>query len=300
MNPMYDCVIIGAGPAGLSSALYFGRAKVNVALIEKSAPGGKVITTSVVENYPGVLKTTGADLALVMLQQIKEFKIPTYYTEVLEVIKNDDYFIVKTASEELTAKFVLSATGTINRTLNVPGEMKFMSRGISYCAICDGKLYENKEVLVIGGGNSAFEESLYLAKLCKKVTLIHRTDQYRAQSILVEKVKNTPNIELIPHTTVTSFNGTNRLESVNLKTNEETRELKVDGAFIYIGYLPATAFLKDLNVLNEAGFIEVDGNYQTKVEGLYGVGDCINHPVKQIATAVGDAVCATNIIIKKL
>ena len=300
MNQMYDCIIIGAGPAGLSSALYFGRAHAKVALVEKSAPGGKVITTSVVENYPGVLKTTGADLALTMLQQIKEFKIPTYYSEVVEVIKNDGYFTVKTTNQELNSKFVLSATGTVNRTLNVPGEMKFMNRGISFCAICDGKLYEEREVLVVGGGNSAFEESLYLAKLCKKVTLIHRTDKYRAASVLVDKVKNTPNIELLPYTVVESFNGTNHLESVTLKTGDSVSELKVDGAFIYIGYLPATSFLTNLGVLNETGFIEVDNEYQTKVEGLYGVGDCINHPVKQIATAVGDAVTATNIIIKKL
>lgn len=295
----YDVLIIGAGPAGLTAALYFGRAKLNIAIIEKSAPGGKVITTSVVENYPGVLKTTGADLALTMLEQIKEFNIPFYYDEVLEIIKEDD-FVVRTNQEELYAKIVLIATGTVNRTLGVFGEQKLMNRGISFCAICDGKLYQDKEVLVIGGGNSAFEESLYLAKLCQKVTLIHRSENYRASTILIDKVKETKNIELIPNTTVQSFNGDKKLESVTLNTLGKEYQLAVDGVFIYIGYLPATSFLQSLKVLNDQGFVEVDSEYQTKVEGLYAIGDCINHPVKQIATAVGDASAASNIIIKKL
>lgn len=298
-NKIYDCLIIGAGPAGLTSALYFGRAKADVAVIEKSAPGGKVITTSIVENYPGVLSISGTDLALNMLQQVNEFNIPFYYDEVLEITK-EEVFKVKLSRETLYARFVINATGTVNRTLNVPGENRFMSRGISFCAICDGKLYQNKNVLVVGGGNSAFEESLYLAKLCKHVYLIHRTDQYRASSVLVEKVKSTSNITLIPHTVVKEFKGNSTLEKVVMDTQGNINELDIDGAFIYIGYLPATEFLKDFDVLNELGFVIVDDNYQTVVEGLYAVGDCINHPVKQIATAVGDATAATNNIIKKL
>ena len=298
-SKIYDCLIIGAGPAGLTAALYFGRAKADVAVIEKSAPGGKVITTSVVENYPGVLKISGTDLALNMLQQVSEFNIPFYYDEVLEIYKEDE-FVVKTTKETLYAKNVLIGTGTVNRTLGVPGENRFMSRGISFCAICDGMLYQNKDVLVVGGGNSAFEESLYLAKLCKHVYLIHRSDKYRASNILVDKVLENEKITLMPHTIVKQFKGSSTLEQVVLDTNGEEKELNVDGAFIYIGYEPATLFLKNLNVLNELGFIEVDNNYQTKVEGLYAVGDCINHPVKQIATAVGDASAAANNIIKKL
>jgi NADPH-dependent 2,4-dienoyl-CoA reductase/sulfur reductase-like enzyme len=159
---------------------------------------------------------------------------------------------------------------------------------------------DNKDVMVIGGGNSAFEESLYLAKLCKHVYLIHRTDQYRASSIIVDKVKETANITLIPHTVVKEFKGNATLEKVVIDTLGKESELNVDGTFIYIGYLPATSFLKDFDVLNELGFVVVDDNYQTIVEGLYAVGDCINHPVKQIATAVGDASAAANNIIKKL
>ena len=300
-NKIYDCLIIGAGPAGLTAALYFGRAKAEVIIVEKSSPGGKVITTSVVENYPGVLSISGTDLALNMLKQVNELNIPFCYDEVLEITKNENnFFVVKTTRETFLARFVLNATGTVNRTLNVPGEMRLMSRGISFCAICDGRLYQDKDVLVIGGGNSAFEESLYLAKLCKQVYLIHRTDNYRASSVLVDKVKATPNIKLIPHTVVKEFKGTKTLEEVVISTQGTESALKVDGAFIYIGYLPATSFLEKFNVLNEQGFIEVDGNYQTKIEGLYAVGDCINHPVKQIATAVGDATAAANNIIKLL
>lgn len=298
-NKIYDCIIIGAGPAGLTAALYFGRAKADVAIVEKSAPGGKVITTSVVENYPGVLSISGTDLALNMLKQVNEFNIPFYYDEVVEITKND-IFTVKLGRETLYSRFVLNATGTVNRRLEVPGEERYMSRGISFCAICDGMLYQNKDVLVVGGGNSAFEESLYLAKLCKHVYLIHRTNNYRASSILVEKVKENEKITLIPHTVVKEFKGSATLEKVIVDTNGTLQEINVDGAFIYIGYLPATTFLKDFDVLNEQGFVVVDNDYQTKVEGLYAVGDCINHPVKQIATAVGDASAAANNIIKKL
>lgn len=298
-NKIYDVLIIGAGPAGLTAALYFGRAKADVAIVEKSAPGGKVITTSVVENYPGVLSISGTDLALNMLKQVNEFNIPFYYDEVLEITK-DEVFTIKMARDTLQAKFVLVATGTINRTLGVLGENKFMSRGISFCAICDGMLYQNKKVLVVGGGNSAFEESLYLAKLCKQVFLIHRTEAYRANSILIDKVKETPNIKLIPNTIVKEFKGTKALEEVVLVTNNEETTLKVDGAFIYIGYEPATSFLEKFPILNDQKFIEVDENYQTKISGIYAVGDCINHPIKQIATAVGDASAAASNIIKQL
>ena len=298
-NKIYDVLIIGAGPAGLTAALYFGRAKADVAIVEKSAPGGKVITTSVVENYPGVLSISGTDLALNMLKQVNEFNIPFYYDEVLEITK-DEVFTIKMARDTLQAKFVLVATGTINRTLGVLGENKFMSRGISFCAICDGMLYQNKKVLVVGGGNSAFEESLYLAKLCKQVFLIHRTEAYRANSILIDKVKETPNIKLIPNTVVKEFKGTKALEKVVLVTNNEETTLKVDGAFIYIGYEPATSFLEKFPILNDQKFIEVDENYQTKISGIYAVGDCINHPIKQIATAVGDASAAASNIIKQL
>lgn len=298
-NKIYDVLIIGAGPAGLTAALYFGRAKADVAIVEKSAPGGKVITTSVVENYPGVLSISGTDLALNMLKQVNEFNIPFYYDEVLEITK-DEVFTIKMARDTLQAKFVLVATGTINRTLGVLGENKFMSRGISFCAICDGMLYQNKKVLVVGGGNSAFEESLYLAKLCKEVFLIHRNEAYRANSILIDKVKETPNIKLIPNTVVKEFKGTKALEEVVLVTNNEETTLKVDGAFIYIGYEPATSFLEKFPILNDQKFIEVDENYQTKISGIYAVGDCINHPIKQIATAVGDASAAASNIIKQL
>lgn len=297
---IYDCLIVGAGPGGLSAALYFGRAGVSTIIIEKSAPGGKVITTSSVENYPGVVSSTGPNLALNMMAQIKPYSIPFKYEEVIEITKDNDLFITKTNQNTYTSKYVIVSTGTINRQLGVAGEMKYMNRGVSYCAICDGMLYKDKEVMVVGAGNSAFEESLYLAKICKKVSIVHRSTSFRASAELIEKVKNTENIKLITDTTVESFNGDNILKSVTLKHLDSKEEYMVDGVFIYIGFIPCTDFLKEFNVLDDAGFIKVDQNCETSVEGLYAVGDCTNHVVKQIGCAVGHGITASNIIIKKL
>lgn len=297
---IYDCLIVGAGPGGLSAALYFGRAGVSTIIIEKSAPGGKVITTSSVENYPGVPSTTGANLALAMMSQLKPYNIPFKYEEVLGIKKENDLFITKTNYGTYSSKFVIVSTGTINRTLGAPGEMRYMNRGVSYCAVCDGMLYKDKEVLVVGAGNSAFEESLYLAKICKKVTIVHRTTNFRASLELIEKVKNTENITLITDTTIESFNGDDVLKSVTLKGIDNTYEYMVDGVFIYIGFTPCTTFLKDFDVLDNAGFIVINQDCETNVEGLFAVGDCTNHLVKQIGCAVGHGITAANIIIKKL
>ena len=297
---IYDCLIVGAGPGGLSAALYFGRAGVSTIIIEKSAPGGKVITTSSVENYPGVVSSTGPNLALNMMAQIKPYSIPFKYEEVIEITKDNDLFITKTNQNTYTSKYVIVSTGTINRQLGVAGEMKYMNRGVSYCAICDGMLYKDKEVMVVGAGNSAFEESLYLAKICKKVSIVHRSTSFRASAELIEKVKNTENIKLITDTTVESFNGDTILKSVTLKHLDSKEEYMVDGVIIYIGFIPCTDFLKEFNVLDDAGFIKVNQNCETSVEGLYAVGDCTNHVVKQIGCAVGHGITASNIIIKKL
>ena len=199
-----------------------------------------------------------------------------------------------------TSKYVIVSTGTINRQLGVAGEMKYMNRGVSYCAICDGMLYKDKEVMVVGAGNSAFEESLYLAKICKKVSIVHRSTSFRASAELIEKVKNTENIKLITDTTVESFNGDTILKSVTLKHLDSKEEYMVDGVFIYIGFIPCTDFLKEFNVLDDAGFIKVNQNCETSVEGLYAVGDCTNHVVKQIGCAVGHGITASNIIIKNI
>lgn len=297
---IYDCLIVGAGPGGLSSALYFGRAGVSTLIIEKSAPGGKVITTSSVENYPGVLSTTGVNLALNMMNQIKPYNIPFKYEEVLEITKENDLFITKTNKDTYVSKYVIVSTGTINKKLNVPGEMKFTNRGVSYCAVCDGMLYKDKEVLVVGAGNSAFEESLYLAKICKKVSIVHRNQNFKASNELIEKVKKTENIKLITDTIVTSFNGDDKLTSVTLKTNEEEYEYNVDGVFIYIGFIPCTNFLNSFDVLDNNGFIIINQDCETKESGLYACGDSTNNIVKQIGCAVGNGITAANIIIKKL
>ncbi len=298
---IYDCLVIGAGPAGMAAAIYLARAKVKFAVIEGNAPGGKVVTTSNVDNYPGFTSIGGADLALAIFEQVNNLNVE-YISELVHHIEfSDEVFKVSTDSTAYLAKRILVASGTSNKVLGVKNEAKLIGRGISYCAVCDGMLYQDQDVVVVGGGNSAFEESLYLARICKTVYIVHRTDQYRASASLQEKVKSTPNIILHPFTQIKEFvEEDNKLAKILIDTIGKESSLSVKGAFIYIGYQPTTSFIKDLDVLDETGYLVVDSKYESRIKGLYGAGDCINHGIKQIATAIGDGASAASYIIKSL
>ena len=186
---MKDIIIIGSGPAGMSAALFLKRANLNIMIVEKGTPGGKLISTVLIENYPGYIENTGIDLAMIMYRQTKKFQIPYTFAEVVKVDKIDDHFVVHTTEGDLESKMVIWAAGTVAKTLNAKNEEAFCGRGISYCAVCDGSFHTNQEVMVIGGGNSGLEEALYLAKICKKVTIITRGEQFRADEVLMEKAR---------------------------------------------------------------------------------------------------------------
>lgn len=300
---MVDVIICGSGPAGMSAALYLKRANLNILIIEKGTPGGKLISTALIENYPGYIENTGIDLAMIMYRQVKHFKIPYAFSEVMSIEKlSEEHFIVHTTNGDYESKIVIWAAGTIAKSLEAVGEQEFVGRGISYCAICDGSFHERQDVVVIGGGNSALEEALYLAKICKKVTIITRGHQFRADSALLEKARKNGNIELVTHHEVIKFEGRNLLEKITMR-DKDTKKLStiyVKGAFIYIGFIPSSTILENFDVLNEDKYIIVDKNGETRLKGLYAAGDCIDKNIKQIATAVADGISCASAIIKRI
>lgn len=304
-NEIYDILIIGAGPGGITAAIYGARAMAKIAMIEKGAPGGKITKTSEIENYPGFDSIQGPDLALKMFEQTQKLNIPYLAERVTNITKKDNLFELDLLSgKKLFAKVVIVATGTVERKLGIPGEIELNSRGVSYCAVCDGALYRRKDVVVVGGGYSAIEEAMYLARFVNKVYLIHRRDQFRADMNIVNKAKANPKIDFIVDSIVTEIKDVdaNRVTAIvvkNVKTDEIT-ELEVSAVFPYIGAIPISDFAKNLDVLDENGYFIVDNKCLTKVPGLYATGDVTNTTLRQIATAVSDGAKAAQFALEYL
>ena len=287
---MFDIIIIGSGPAGMTSAIYGARMNLKVLVIEKGAPGGAMVNTYKIENYPGFASIDGATLSMNMFEQMTSLGVEFLGDEVEKITKNGDTFTVKTTYSLYQGKTVILATGTKNREIGAINEEKFLGRGISFCAICDGSLYKDKDVMVVGGGNSAIEEALYLANIAKKVYLVHRRDSFRAALKSVDELKKKENVEFILNSVLEEFSGDKKLEQVlikNLKTEKE-EWIKVDGVFEYVGQIPNNEAFIDLGITNDNGYVLVDGNFETKIEGLFACGDIIEKGVRQIATAVND------------
>lgn len=295
---MKDLAIIGAGPGGVTAAIYAKRSGLEFDIFEKYCVGGNVVSAFEIENYPGVGKIVGADLAMNFMNELSELKIDVIYDEVVEIKKTNDGFELKTAMGSVSNyKKVLLALGTKPRQLNVQDEEKFLGRGISFCATCDGAFYKDKEVLVVGGGNSALTETLYLSNIVKKAYVITR-HELKGDKKEIAKIKATQNVEVIEFKSINKLLGEDGIKGVQLIDTEtkELSELNIDGIFVYIGQLPPTGFLKELEILNERGFIEVDNHFETTVKGLFAIGDCINKTVRQIVTATGDAASAIHYI----
>lgn len=303
MQIEYEVIVVGEGPAGMSASLFLKRANINVLMIEKGIPGGKLIWTSQVENYPGFRKNSGVELATIMHQQVKDEKVKKVRDEVIDIIRmKDGNFKVICKKSEYTTQYVIFAAGSNVRSLGVPGENEFKSKGLSYCALCEGNLYSNEKVVVIGGGTSGFEEGLYLSKICKGVTLISRSPQYKAPPVLVEKAKATPNMTIMNNKIIKEFVGEGFLEGVVIedKITGEIETIQTHGCFIYIGFDPTTNMLAKYGVLDEKGYIYVDDSRETNVPGLYAVGDCLHKTTRQVITAVADGVVAAVAITRKL
>jgi thioredoxin reductase (NADPH) len=303
MKLEYDVIIIGAGVAGMSAAIYLKRAGLSTVMIEQESPGGQVNRTSKIENYPGSSDIDGPQLATNIFKQTQDLGVEYRYGNVHVISKENNCFIIETDIDTITSRAVIIATGRKPKSLGVPNEKELSGKGISWCAICDGPLFKGKELIVIGGGNSALEESLHLAEIGDKVTIVHRGKQFKGESYLQSKVLNHPKIEIIFDSQISSFNKKdNKLYSVTVENNEtgKNKNIKCEGAFIYIGFEPASDIIKNFNIKNEEGYILVDENQRTSVENLYACGDVIKKETYQIVTATAEGAKAAMSAVKDL
>ena len=262
---MYDIIIIGAGPAGLTAAIYALRAGKKVLVLEKKAYGGQIVNATKVKNYPGFLEISGLELAENMYEQVKAFSGEVKFEEALGVSLEDGYKLVRTDESEYKAKAVILATGAENGKLGASGEEKLVGKGVSYCATCDGSLYKGKDVAVIGGGNTALYDALYLADVASKVYLIHRRDEFRAQKTLVDLAKEKGNVEFVLGAKVVEFLGEDKLTSLKL---DDGRVLEVDGAFVAVGYVPQNQAFSDVVSLDEKGYVETSDGIHTNIDEI--------------------------------
>lgn len=298
-----DLIIIGAGPSGVSAAIYAKRANLDFIIFEKFAIGGQVINAFEIENYPGFNKIFGSDLAINFMNNLTALNVEVKYEEIVSLEKNEDIFILKTSLDNVYyAKNVILALGSNPRKLNLPNEDQFTGRGISYCAMCDGNFYKDKEILVYGGGNSAISEALFLTNIVKKLTIVSRSN-LRADKSLVEELSSKQNVDILENKLVDSLIiDNNEIKGVKLKDkfNNEITFLNVEGIFVYIGAIPSTSFLTNLGILNKEGYIEVNNHFETKINKLYAIGDVINKDLRQIVTATNDGAFAIHYLLEKL
>ncbi len=287
----YDVIIIGAGPGGMTSALYASRANLSVMMIDRGIYGGQMNNTAEIENYPGFKSILGPDLAKEMYESSTNFGAKYEYGTVESIEDKGDSKIVKTDQGSYEAGAVIIGTGSQYRKLGVPGEDEYGGRGVSYCAVCDGAFFKNREVVVVGGGDSAISEALYLAGLASKVTVIHRRDQLRAQKVIQDRAFANDKIEFVWDTNVTEVVGDNKkvtgVKTINNKTNEEG-EIAASGVFIYVGNNPMTEPFSNLNITDEKGWIKTNERMETSVKGIFAIGDVREKELRQVTTAVGD------------
>ncbi len=289
---IYDVVIIGLGAAGLSASIYAKRSGLNVAVINFSTPGGIINESSIVENYPGFKSVSGPDLAFNFFEHFNSLDVPLFNEEVIDIIDGDIKKVI-TKNNEYCAKKVIICSGRKPRKLGLENEDKFFGRGISYCTLCDGNLYKDKIVCVVGGGNSALESVHYLSDICKKVYLLVRSNRIIADESLVEKAKSLENVEILFDTRIENFI-INDEKIIGVKTN--TGELEVDGIFVNIGFEPSINILKSLDIKMDKNYIIVDKNMETSIKGIYACGDIIKKDLYQLVTAVSEgAIAATSI-----
>lgn len=294
-DKFYDVIIIGSGASGMTASLYASRANMNVLMIERGLYGGQLNNTEEIENYPSYDFITGQELSERMYQQSIKFGSEYVYGDVTELIDGKDYKIVACGKKSYKAKSVIIATGAEYKKLGVKGEEELSGRGVSYCAICDGAFFKDKHVIVVGGGDSAVEEGMYLTKFANKVTLVHRRSELRAQKILQDRAFNNDKMEFIFNKEVKEINESNgKVGSVTLKStlDESESTIDVDGVFVYVGMSPNTKVFEGLGILNEQGYIVTDDNMETSVKGIFAGGDVRNKVLRQIVTATNDGSIA--------
>lgn len=292
---IYDVIIIGAGPAGMTAAVYASRANMSTLMIERGVPGGQMTNTEEIENYPGYDSILGPELSNKMFEHAKKFGAEYAYGDIKQIIDGEEYKTVDAGTKQFKARSIIIATGAQFKKLGVPGESEFGGRGVSYCAVCDGAFFKGRELVVVGGGDSAVEEGVYLTRFASKVTIVHRRDKLRAQKILQQRAFENEKIDFIWNHTVKEIHGkdgkVNAVILVNTVTGEE-KEFKTDGVFVYIGMVPLTKPFENLNITNEAGYIVTNELMETSVPGVFAAGDVREKNLRQIVTATGDGSIA--------
>jgi thioredoxin reductase (NADPH) len=300
---VYDMLIIGGGPAGLTAGIYAGRAQMKVAMFERLMPGGEVASTEWVENYPGFEEgVSGADLMQRMERQSRKFGLEIFSGEVDELDLSSSPKKVYVSGKEYFAHTIVFATGCHPKLLNIPGEKEFKGRGVSYCATCDGPFFQDKDIVVVGGGNSGVQESLYLTRFVKSIQLVEFMDRLNAEKILQTRAKENPKFSFYLNHRLLEIKGEKTVRSVLVENRQsgERKELIADGVFIWIGLNPNTEFLKGKVALNEWGYVVTDTEMQTSIPGVYAVGDMREKSVRQITTAVADGTIAAQSALKYL
>lgn len=304
MSKIYELIIIGSGPAGLTAGIYASRAQIDSIIIEQNGmSGGQIINTYEVENYPGIPSVTGYELAMKFRDHCERLEVVFVDGQVVQFkVEENIKKVVLDNGEEYCAKAVIIATGAVNRKLDVPGEEELAGCGVSYCATCDGAFFKNRSTLVVGGGDVAVEDAIFLSRLCKKVYVVHRRDEFRAAKRVITKLMELENVEVIFDSTIERIIGNDRVEEVevhNLKTSE-TRKIAIDGVFIAVGSTPLSSIYKDVVHTDEAGYIIADESCRTNVEGVFAAGDIRTKPLKQVITAASDGANAITAVERYL
>ncbi len=297
----YDLIIIGSGPAGMTAAIYAARANLSVLMLDKLAPGGQIINTNEIQNYTGMGTVNGAELAIQMFEHTQQLNVAFDYKTVKEITEEDGIKSVHCVEDDAvyTALSVIICTGTRPRTLKVENELQYAGHGISWCAICDGAACRGKDVVVIGGGNSAVEESLYLAEIANSLTVVTMFD-LTADPMVCDKLRAMKNVTIYPYQDVLGFYGDEKIRGIHFKSTQTGEERKVDcdQVFEYIGLTPTTEPFKNLDILNKFGYIEVDSWMNSKRPGIFGAGDCVTKNLRQVITACSDGAIAAQAAAK--
>ncbi len=296
---MYDIIIVGAGPAGLTSSIYARRAMKKTLVLEALSYGGQIINTLSIDNYPANPNISGFDFATRLYNQAKDLGAEIKFEKVTEIMDSEGFKEVVTTKGSYKTKTIIIATGSENRKLGIPRELELTGKGISYCATCDGAFYKGKDVAVVGGGNTALEDALYLTDVAKTVYLIHRRDEFRGEEALVNALKNKNNIKFIYNSNVTKLNGDNRLESIEISGNDGSKkEILVSGLFVAVGRIPENENFRNVINLDESGYIIASEDCHTNVPGIFVAGDNRVKDVRQLVTAASDGAIAATEAIK--
>ena len=296
---IYDVVIIGAGPAGMTAAVYTSRGSLSTLMIERGIPGGQMANTEEVENYPGFGHILGPELSTKMFEHAKKFGAEYAYGDVTEIIDGEEYKTIISGKKQYKTRAIILSTGAEYKKMGIPGESELGGRGVSYCAVCDGAFFKNKNLIVVGGGDSAVEEGVYLTRFANKVTIVHRRDELRAQKILQQRAFANEKIDFIWNATVKEIHEKDgKVGSATLVSTVDGTEsvVETDGVFVYIGMVPLTAPFKNLGILNDAGYIVTNEKMETSVEGIFAAGDVRDKTLRQIVTATGDGSIAAQAV----